>query len=188
MPRGGAPTGKWPTTSRALEGPAEPGDPKQVGAKLTVRRPDVPDVEIPLEKAEFVIGRQPDVDLTLDDELVSRRHARLTMDARGYFKLEDLGSRNGITYAGRNLRRLNLIDGDVFSIGKTEFTFHARMDRLKKPIAPPPREASVMLDIPIPAPELDQLSIVQIPVEPAPPPAGALADPAEAQPSSADPE
>jgi pSer/pThr/pTyr-binding forkhead associated (FHA) protein len=156
QPKSGAPTGKWPA-ARELEGAGEgPGDPTQVDAKLIVRRQNVPDVDIPIEKPEFIIGRQTDdVDLTLDDELVSRRHARLTMDARGYFKLEDLGSRNGIQYAGRMVRRLNLIDGDKFEIGKTEFTFHANMARFKKPDAPPPREGSVLEDVPIPEPMQD---------------------------------
>ena len=62
--------------------------------------------------------------------------ARLTSDARGYYCLEDLGSRNGIGYAGRCVRRLNLVDGDRFEIGTTEFAFVADMPRFRRDAAP----------------------------------------------------
>ncbi len=48
---------------------------------------------IPIE-GDVVIGRAPEVTLTIDDGEVSRRHARIYRDAGG-FKVEDLGSRNG---------------------------------------------------------------------------------------------
>ncbi len=44
----------------------------------------------------LTVGRETDVDLRLDDELVSRRHARISPDADGAGALvEDLDSRNG---------------------------------------------------------------------------------------------
>jgi pSer/pThr/pTyr-binding forkhead associated (FHA) protein len=150
----GAPTGKWPAAPSHLSKEDAPGDPREYGAKLIVKRPNVPEVEIVLEKPELIIGRATeDVDLTLDDELVSRRHARLSVDSRGYFRLDDLGSRNGIQYAGRPVRRLNLIDGDSFSIGKTELVFHANLERFKQKVEPPQRAASVAEDVRIPIPE-----------------------------------
>lgn len=151
MADGGAPTGKWPTTPAQLSGPADSVDMTSAGAALVVRRPDLPEVEIPLEHLEFVIGRQEsDVDLALDDDMVSKRHARITLDARGYFRLQDLDSRNGITYGGRPVRRLNLLDGDTFVIGRTTFVFKAPMPRLQKqPDAPKP-EDSVFVAVPEP--------------------------------------
>jgi pSer/pThr/pTyr-binding forkhead associated (FHA) protein len=135
--RGGAPTGKWETAPKHLETEDDELDIRAADVSLTVRRPGVPEVEIPVEKSAFVIGRlASEVDLVLDDDLVSRKHARLTGDARGYFKLEDLESQNGITFQGRTVRRLNLVDGDTFRIGRTEFIFHAKMDRHS---APPPK-------------------------------------------------
>ncbi|MBI2373703.1 MAG: FHA domain-containing protein [Deltaproteobacteria bacterium] len=152
----GAPTGKWETIPKHLSG-SEDLDLKKAGARFLVRRPGVKEVEIKIDKSEFVIGRQASaVDLVLDDELVSRRHAALSMDERGYFHLVDLGSRNRITFAGRPVRRLNLVDGDVFSIGKTEFTFRANMSRSFEAPAtpsspPPPRGESIA----VPEPEED---------------------------------
>src|SRR5689334_16856934 len=99
-------------------------------ARLLVRRPGVPEVEIPIDKKEFLIGRlAAEADLVIDEDLVSRKHAVLTVDERGYFQLKDLESKNGITFEGRTVRRLNLLDGDKFSIGKTEMTFRARIPR-----------------------------------------------------------
>jgi pSer/pThr/pTyr-binding forkhead associated (FHA) protein len=154
MPRSGAPTGKWSSVPPHVGDESEPADMTSSGARILIRRPGVPEVELVLERLEFVIGRQVnEVDLALDDDMVSRRHARITMDSRGYFRLEDLGSRNGIQYAGRIVRRLNLVDGDVFSIGKAEFVFHASMSRFKKADGTPARQDSVFDEIPVPKPE-----------------------------------
>jgi pSer/pThr/pTyr-binding forkhead associated (FHA) protein len=169
--RGGAPTGKWQAAGHLTKGD-EPGDPRQAGAKLIVKRPGLPEVEILLEKPEFYIGRQTaDVDLTLDDDLVSRKHARISVDARGYFRVDDLESRNGITYAGRTVRRLNLHDGDSFLIGKTELVFHGNLDRFKKGAEPLPRKDSVASDFSVPIPEAE----VSVSEEPASPLTGGAA-------------
>jgi hypothetical protein len=152
---GGAPTGKWDTRPPHL-GDSEPFDIRRAEAKLKVRRPGVPEVTINLEKTEFVIGRLADeVDLVLDDDMVSRRHAKLTMDSRGYFRLEDLKSQNAIRFKNRPVRRLNLVDGDQFSIGRTEFTFCAKMDRFPKGANPPS-----------PAPKISMNSVMAAAVPP----------------------
>jgi pSer/pThr/pTyr-binding forkhead associated (FHA) protein len=151
----GAATGQWETIPAHLD-KAEETDLRRAKPRLVVRRPGVPEVEIPIEKTEFTIGRHAnEVDLVLDDELVSRRHAKLTIDPRGYFRLEDLGSQNGIKFEGRPVRRLNLIDGDKFMIGKSELVFHATMTRVvhsapQKP-AMPTRQDS-MIEPPPPEP------------------------------------
>lgn len=153
---GGAPTGKWPTLPPQLDGKRPSGE-----AKLTVKRPGLPDVTLTIEKPEFTIGRAAaEVDLTLDDDAVSRRHAVLTRDERGYFRLTDLGSKNGIRFAERSVRRLNLVDGDEFAIGKAVFVFHAEMKRFEAPPAGAqsgarPRQDSVFADVDIPRPRLE---------------------------------
>jgi hypothetical protein len=149
----GAPTGKWESLPPHLAEAAS-FELRRAEAKLLVRRPGVPETTLPIEKPEFVIGRERSgVDLTLDDDLVSRRHARLIVDARGYFRLEDLGSQNAIRFQGRPVRRLNLVDGDTFAIGRTEFVFHAKMNRFGG--TPPTRgaapRASSDVDVPDPA-------------------------------------
>lgn len=149
---GGAPTSKWPVAGPAEAGPVE--------ASLKVRRPGLPEVVVPI-RGKLVIGRSPALaDLVLDDDLVSRRHAELWVDEKGYVRLADLGSRNGVRFLDRMVRRLNLVDGDVFHIGKTELQLSATLPRLAgaQP-APNPRLDTMMVDaritVPEPEPEPD---------------------------------
>ncbi len=48
----------------------------------------------PLEKDSTIIGRHPDCDIVIDDNSVSRRHAKIRRRGNQYF-IEDLNSRNG---------------------------------------------------------------------------------------------
>ncbi|MCB9651879.1 MAG: FHA domain-containing protein [Deltaproteobacteria bacterium] len=154
MSERGAPTAMWPSVD------GQDGfDLARADARLVVHREGLPDVTLPIERPEFLIGRAlQGVDLTLDDEAVSRQHARLSVNERGYFRLEDLGSTNGIIYQGRRVKRLNLVDGDVFEIGEARLEFFAKMDRFKPPEPPkkaPPRQDSVFADVSIPEPGPD---------------------------------
>ena len=49
---------------------------------------------------EYVIGRAPESDIVIDDEEISRHHARLVV-ADGMLYVEDLGSRNGVLLDGQ---------------------------------------------------------------------------------------
>jgi pSer/pThr/pTyr-binding forkhead associated (FHA) protein len=76
------------------------------------------DLEVPL--GEFFIGRSADCQLSLDDPLVSRRHALLTVSEGGVL-IEDLGSRNGVLINGTRITgRQSLVDGDKITIGGQE--------------------------------------------------------------------
>lgn len=68
------------------------------------------DLELP--EGEFVIGRSSSCNLSLDDALVSRRHAVLRVDGEGV-RVEDLGSRNGVLVNGEKIegeKRLRHLD------------------------------------------------------------------------------
>ena len=71
----------------------------------------------PIEKPPYVIGRQAPADLILPVSQISRQHARIEQDERGYL-LIDLGSRNGTFVNGHPLgadpHRLNNGDQLVF--------------------------------------------------------------------------
>jgi DNA-binding winged helix-turn-helix (wHTH) protein len=80
----------------------------------------------PLSIGEHVIGRDPDLDVTLDASTVSRRHARVLVTAEGAI-LEDFGSKNGTFLGGdRVTAPIQLADGDAIYIGSLLVTFHAR--------------------------------------------------------------
>lgn len=63
------------------------------------------------------IGRSADNDITVNDLLVSRRHAVLTRLPNGSFELTDLGSHNGTFVNGQKITRAPLNEGDVVTIG-----------------------------------------------------------------------
>ncbi|MEO5729589.1 MAG: FHA domain-containing protein [Byssovorax sp.] len=76
------------------------------------------DLEVPV--GQFLIGRTPECQLSLDDPLVSRRHAILMIQNDGVF-VQDLGSRNGVFINGvRAELRTPVSDGDVIRIGTQE--------------------------------------------------------------------
>ncbi len=73
--------------------------------------------EIDLPVGEVIIGRSAGCQLTLDDPLVSRNHARLTVHA-DHASVEDLGSRNGVRVNGRAIEGVTILgDGDRVRIG-----------------------------------------------------------------------
>ena len=73
-----------------------------------------------LKGERFLIGRGVDCQLALDDPLVSRAHAALSLQGDSVV-LEDLGSRNGVRVNGQRVERVqSLSHGDRISIGGQE--------------------------------------------------------------------
>ena len=71
-----------------------------------------------LQPGEHDVGRMGDCWLTLDDDLVSRYHARLFVTEQE-LEVEDLGSRNGTYVNGERIEaRVPLHDGDKLRIGR----------------------------------------------------------------------
>ena len=79
-----------------------------------------------LAVGEHVIGRDPDVEIRIDQSTVSRRHARLVVTTEGAM-LEAFVSKNG-TFLGseRVSAPVQLTDGDAIRVGSVEMTFHLR--------------------------------------------------------------
>jgi Domain of unknown function (DUF4388)/FHA domain len=72
---------------------------------------------VPLEPGRaLVLGRQPDVDVVLAEDLVSRRHARIAFEGDALF-IEDLGSMNGTYVNGARITRSRLAEGDRVIVG-----------------------------------------------------------------------
>jgi len=83
-------------------------------------------LRFPLALGEHVIGRDPDVEVRLDDSTVSRRHARLVVTTEGTV-LEDFGSKNGTFRGGERVTGpVRLADGDAIRIGSLLVTFRSR--------------------------------------------------------------
>jgi pSer/pThr/pTyr-binding forkhead associated (FHA) protein len=78
----------------------------------------------PLRGEETIIGRNPNTDITLLDESISREHAIVEVDeATGTWTLEDLQSTNGTKVNGKRVRSATLTHGDEIEIGHTKFKF-----------------------------------------------------------------
>lgn len=77
---------------------------------------------IPLRAEPCIIGRSSKSDVQIDQESVSRNHARIASAPQGYV-VRDLGSTNG-TYVNDDLvEEAVLRDGDQLKIGRTIFKF-----------------------------------------------------------------
>ena len=78
----------------------------------------------PLAEGDNIIGRDPQSDMWLDAEGVSRRHAIIRVDSSNRrVRLEDLGSTNG-TFVGRSAveTEVALSDGDLIQVGTVNLT------------------------------------------------------------------
>src|SRR6516165_3294249 len=80
-------------------------------------------VDVP-EGFNQLIGRDLSVEVVIPDPAVSRRHARLSHDARGVW-LEDLGSANGTYVNGTRITDpCRLQDQDQVRFGESVAVFH----------------------------------------------------------------
>jgi len=88
---------------------------------LGLKRTNLQKSIYPLE-GSVSIGRSPENDIALADYNVSRTHARVSFQ-KGSWIIEDLGSANGIIFAGERLVSKTLKPGDIFQIGESILTF-----------------------------------------------------------------
>jgi general secretion pathway protein A len=126
------------TTGRfATEGGGRKGPELYIGPDDTGRHQAVPDQplaklvvvtegrtvgELPLRMGRTIIGRTPDNDLQIDSRFVSRHHCQVITKTNACI-VEDLNSTNGIVVKSKRVRRHNLNDGDVITIGKHDLIY-----------------------------------------------------------------
>ena len=77
-----------------------------------------------LYRAETVIGRTIDADVSIISTDLSRRHVLLKRAASGQFLVNDLESRNGVYVNGVKIHSAVLHDGDSIQLGSLLFVFH----------------------------------------------------------------
>jgi len=77
----------------------------------------------PVTKDRFIIGRgRSSSDLTIKDPNVSRQHAMIEY-LNGYYYIVDMGSTNGVEYAGQRIQRRVVGEGDTFRVCDHELRF-----------------------------------------------------------------
>ncbi len=90
--------------------------------------------EFELPQGETLLGRSPECHISIEDPLVSRQHARVTILGDDV-AIEDLSSRNGVRVNGQAISgRHPLADGDRLRIGTQELVFSK--------VTSPPSDAS----------------------------------------------
>jgi pSer/pThr/pTyr-binding forkhead associated (FHA) protein len=60
-------------------------------------------------------------EIPIDDEKISSEHAQFELDNKGQFVLNDLDSSNGILSGNRRVRKIAMMPGVVFRLGRTSF-------------------------------------------------------------------
>jgi S-DNA-T family DNA segregation ATPase FtsK/SpoIIIE len=89
----------------------------QVATLRVVKGPDAGS-EFPIALGTTVLGRDPDCDIVLHDDLVSKRHVRF--EASDAVEVIDLGSANGIVVDGGIVPRLRVTREETLLIGDSE--------------------------------------------------------------------
>lgn len=91
------------TSAPTVVGDAAPPRPQVPAATIVVQDAHGSELRrLPLTAAGLTIGRQPENDLPLDAEAVSRRHARIDWDGQ-QARVTDIGSSNGTFFGDRRL-------------------------------------------------------------------------------------
>ncbi|MDF1564161.1 MAG: GGDEF domain-containing protein [Deltaproteobacteria bacterium] len=81
---------------------------------------------------EMLIGRAPECDIMLDDDGVSRKHARLICRPDGSVSILDLGSTNGTWVKSQRVDLRSLQDGDRIQIGSTSILKYGYQDSVEE--------------------------------------------------------
>jgi DNA-binding winged helix-turn-helix (wHTH) protein len=110
--------------------PSEPRAMRQQGRRKDARfRVVWTGGRVGLTDGEYVLGRDPDLELFLDSPDVSRRHARIIVTG-DEATIEDLESKNGTFVSDRRLDAVTrLVDGDSIRVGSVEVAFTAIKSR-----------------------------------------------------------
>jgi pSer/pThr/pTyr-binding forkhead associated (FHA) protein len=111
-------------------------------AYLEIRLGRGPVTRRALTEPRVVVGRSPSVELQLDHDTVSRRHAELSCDPFGRFWVRDLGSTNGTVVNTERVSERQLAPGDRIRVGDYTLVLH-----LPAPHVPtrPPLEADPLV-------------------------------------------
>lgn len=108
------------------------GGPLQRNAYLIVLSGRAVGQMFKLAQGEHVLGRSTEADIRLDDEGVSRLHAKMRRRTDGTVEVSDLDSTNGTYVNGAQIRHFTLSDGDRIQIGSVTILKFSYQDSLEE--------------------------------------------------------
>ncbi|MCZ7674258.1 MAG: FHA domain-containing protein [Chloroflexi bacterium] len=104
---------------QALVPISPPASPGSTQPRLMVQQPGRSAATHPLTKNIITIGRDAQNDIVIDADVVSRRHAQITLQGSDYW-ITDMGSTNGVAINGGRIlphQLVKLDDGALLRIG-----------------------------------------------------------------------
>jgi pSer/pThr/pTyr-binding forkhead associated (FHA) protein len=104
----------------ALASPGRADVAVPVGACIRVLQGFYEGLELPVDRAWWVIGRGRGADAVLAEPTISRAHAAIGFAREEGFFVQDLGSTNGTLLNGVRTLRTSLSDGDKIQMGKLQ--------------------------------------------------------------------
>ena len=87
------------------------------GATILVKSGFYEGLEMPVDRDWVVIGRGRSADVVIAEPTISRAHAAIGFDEKGFF-VQDLGSTNGTQVNGGRVKRQTLKTGDELQMGR----------------------------------------------------------------------
>lgn len=129
-------------------------------------------LELDPKKPELILGRSHDVDISIDNKNISRKHAKIKQDIDGVW-IEDLKSKNGIFINGHKITEPVLLnDSDEIDLGDLKLKFTDSNAAMLKRLSVLPAFAEA-----VPTPKLEPAKEEpKIPVAPPPPPPSPVLD------------
>jgi diguanylate cyclase (GGDEF)-like protein len=85
-----------------------------------------------LDNSETVLGRSTEAQFQVEDDGISRKHAKVVSLGNGNFQLVDLGSTNGTFLDGQRVSAATLYDGAKIQIGSNTVLKFSLQDQLEE--------------------------------------------------------
>ncbi|MFO0554979.1 MAG: FHA domain-containing serine/threonine-protein kinase [Polyangiaceae bacterium] len=108
-----------PTNTRRLPDAARPS----AVARLVVQKGPTPGHSYALAPQTYVVGRQADVDIYINDDSLSAHHARVVVHPSGITEVHDEGSTNGLAVNDKPIPYAVLKHGDILRLGAVTLEF-----------------------------------------------------------------
>jgi pSer/pThr/pTyr-binding forkhead associated (FHA) protein len=95
---------------------------------LKLKLPGSVEQEFEVSKREITVGRSHTNDIVIQDEKMSRSHARFEFNARGDVMVIDAGSANGVRVNGTKVYKAVIQPGDVIRMGESQIQYQKASD------------------------------------------------------------